>query len=259
MQPEAFVDDRSARRVVSVQRAGSCKASGLPQLGGSVMSSSVVPQAGAASIRVVRQVRFAAAIAAGFVMSAGMAQAADLSSKYDPYEDPRYSDIYRDPPPRPRYVEPAPRYVEPAPRYVEPAPRYIEPAPRYAERAPRYIAPEPSYKDEVPRDRYGRLRPFRDERRFVERHPDDRVYRERADRCVPREVVRERLVREGWHDFHAAELVGEFAEVNARDGAGRLYLLRVDRCSGEIVEARRLERRHGPLAWQPPRRDRYRF
>ena len=194
-------------------------------------------------------VRLLAAIAGAGLLAIQPVAAADLSGKYDPYEDPRYADIYRDPPPR--YA--APRYVEPAPRYVEPPPRYIEPAPRYVE-------PSPGYKDDVPRDRYGRLLPFREERRYAGRHPEDAVRGHGGDRCVPRHVVRERLEREGWHDFHGAELEGAFALVNARDESGRLYVLRIERCSGEIVEARVIGgRRQGPLAWQAPRPERYRF
>ena len=74
-----------------------------------------------------------------------------------------------------------------------------------------------------------------------------------ADRCLPREVVKERLLRSGWHDFHDGDVRGEIATVRARRPSGRLFDLVIDRCSGEIVDARPLEpRRIGPYAAGSP-------
>ncbi len=74
-------------------------------------------------------------------------------------------------------------------------------------------------------------------------------------RCLPREVVKERLHAHGWHDFHRADLRGEIATVHARRPSGRLFLLSIDRCSGEVVDARPLEGRpFGPYAYGGPRR-----
>ncbi|MEZ5842298.1 MAG: hypothetical protein R3D27_01015 [Hyphomicrobiaceae bacterium] len=198
----------------------------------------VMIRSGDVRTRRLALVSLLAAFAAAKALAIQPAVAADLSGRYDPYEDPRYADIYRDPPPR--HIPPPP------PR------RYAEP--------PRYVEPPPSYKDDVPRDRYGRLLPFNGERRYAGRHPSDEFYGGRGDRCVPRDLVRERLARDGWHDFHAAELDGPFALVNARNESGRLYVLRIDRCSGEIVEARLLDGPRGrPFAWRTPGHERYRF
>src|SRR5262245_27655993 len=70
--------------------------------------------------------------------------------------------------------------------------------------------------------------------------------------CVPREVIRERLTRHGWQDFHDGALQGEVAVVRARRPSGRLFELTIERCSGEIVSAYPLESRvYGPYAYGP--------
>jgi len=94
-----------------------------------------------------------------------------------------------------------------------------------------------------PRDRYAAV-------------PDDfePPYPEYGDRgCVPRELARDRLRASGWYDFHAVEPRGEVVLVKARRGGDRLYDLTIDRCSGQIVDARPIFR-GGPYAYGPPRR-----
>ena len=72
--------------------------------------------------------------------------------------------------------------------------------------------------------------------------------------CVPRAEIRHALKADGWYDFHDVELLGEVALLRARRPSGRLFDLRVDRCSGEIVSARPLDRRaYGPYAYGPRR------
>lgn len=56
--------------------------------------------------------------------------------------------------------------------------------------------------------------------------------------CVPREAVRDRLLSEGWGDFRDFEPRGRVVLVQARRPSGRLYDLTIDRCSGEVVDAR---------------------
>ena len=176
-------------------------------------------------------------LAAGLLTAAATtgAQAADLydgpppPSRYgSAYEDPRYADIYRYPGPGPApYAVPPPRpYVGP---YAGP------PIPR-----------EPVYRD----DDYGRDRGYYDgPRRYS--HVDPR--RPYAGHCVPRELVKEQLLRQGWHDFHDGNVQGGIATVHARRPSGRLFALAIDRCTGEIVSAEPLEpRRFGPYAYGPP-------
>ena len=55
---------------------------------------------------------------------------------------------------------------------------------------------------------------------------------------MPREAVRDRLLSEGWGDFRAFEPRGRVVMVQARRPSGRLFDLTIDRCSGEVVDAR---------------------
>lgn len=74
------------------------------------------------------------------------------------------------------------------------------------------------------------------------------------DGCIPRELARDRLRDAGWRDFHALEPRGRVVLVKARRPSGRLYDLTIDRCSGEVVDARPLYgRRMGPYALGPRR------
>lgn len=69
---------------------------------------------------------------------------------------------------------------------------------------------------------------------------------ERADRyeeCVPRRVARMRLVRNGWGDFHDPQVRGRVVLVRARSPSGRPFDLTIDRCSGDILDARPLRPR----------------
>ena len=163
------------------------------------------------------------------------ATAADIYDNYNPrtsspYDDPRYSDVYKHPvPPQPRYAEP--RYVEP--RYAEP--QYVE---------PRYDA-RPGYYDDrprVPTNRYGYLEPM-----------NPRYQHRPEPSCMPHGEIRRALINEGWRDFQDLELRGEVARVQARRPNGQLYALKVDRCSGEIVHSQPLQDGRSPYAY----RDRY--
>jgi hypothetical protein len=101
------------------------------------------------------------------------------------------------------------------------------PPPRYA--GPRY---EPSDEDERPAPYLAPMRPgFDSYRRYS-----------RDDGCVPRREIRRSLLDEGWTDFQGLEFAGGIALVQARRPNGDLYELRLDRCSGQIVHARPLER-----------------
>lgn len=157
------------------------------------------------------------------------ATAADLNY-YDPpqrhgsaYDDPRYADLYgyAPPPPPPPFVEK--RY------YGE----------RYGyDRVP--IPKEPVY-----RDYNDGVPPVRRRYSDVPRH---RVYGVKPA-CAPKDEVQFRLQQDGWHGFHDARpLDSETAQVKARRRNGRLFELTIDRCSGDVVQARPLEPRGMPYA-----------
>lgn len=69
--------------------------------------------------------------------------------------------------------------------------------------------------------------------------------------CVPREMARDRLADGGWYDFHGLEPRDSVVFVKARRPSGRLFDLTIDRCSGEIVDARPLYDGGGRYAWGP--------
>lgn len=165
---------------------------------------------------------------AGAVMLPLAAHGADLDDRRSPYaaraeqpyDDPRYRDLYADPPPRraePGYAEP--RYRDDDRRYPPRAYRhddYLEPMPV----RPRF--------SEVPR-------------------------REREPHCLPRREVHARLTSDGWSDFHDIAIYDRVAYVKAQRPSGQVFDLELDRCSGDIVSARRLYApQQRPYAWGPP-------
>jgi hypothetical protein len=176
-------------------------------------------------------------LAAGLLAAAVTtgAQAADLYDGPPPdrygsaYDDPRYADIYKYPPPAPYAVPPRPYAGVPVP--------------------PPYATPP------IPRERV-----YRDDYAYEPKYgPGPRRYSYAEPvppygrGCVPKEEIKDRLLRHGWHDFHGGTPQGDVATVRARRPSGRLFELTIDRCSGEIVSAQPLEpRRFGPFAYGGP-------
>jgi hypothetical protein len=175
----------------------------------------------------------AGVLAAALGIGASRSDAADLDYGRAPldrygsaYEDPRYRDLYgRDPVP-PRYSYEQRYYKVPSP--VPTPPGYV-------------------YRDN---DAY---RPgYPEPRRYSYADPGDWRHH---NGCVPREEIKRRLVEEGWRDFHDLELRNSIATVRARRPSGDLYDLRVDRCTGEVVNATLIQRGgYGPYADDSGRR-----
>ena len=191
--------------------------------------------------------------AASAVCAADLDERGAYSNRYgsSPYDDPRYRDLYGDDEPAPPRAA-DPRYS--APRYA--APRTIEPRydkPRYGE--PRYGDPggddyrpyPPSTKDN------GYLPPMQDPPARYSQAP-------RFDRdanCLPRREVHARLAAGGWSSFHDIDIRGRIAYLKAQRPSGQLFDLEIDRCTGGIIAAHRLEAPERPYAWrQPPYSDR---
>lgn len=160
----------------------------------------------------------AAAVMAAALATGSAATAADLSDGYpekrygSAYDDPRYAEIYRDdqPPRRETYADKETYRADRDDDDDDDDDR----GPRYAHRDQGYLPPMKSQ----PRYAYGRGH--------------------RGDGCVPRHLIKQQLRAEGWSDFHDLELAGSTAHVRARRPSGRLFELKVDRCTGEIVNAR---------------------
>lgn len=172
------------------------------------------------------------ALLAGAMLTAAATSVAAADLPYrDPaarygsaYDDPRYADLYGEPPPVER------RYVPPYhPPYQPPRYGYADPP---IPRAPVYPEPRPSY---GPRN-YADAYPAR---------PRAYAY---GPACLGKDEVRYQLERDGWRDFHAARILDQGVALVRARRHGRLFELKVDRCSGDVVMAQPLEPRHGPYA-----------
>ncbi len=178
------------------------------------------------------------ALAVGIAFTAVVSAAATTSRAADlydnpprigsPYEDPRYRDMYGyqpAPPPPPRYVD---RGDLPPPRIVYP---------------------------DAPRDRRGYLAPMP-----APGYIDGRAWTpDRHDRttndCIPREAIRRALQDDGWNGFHDLDLRGPVAVVFAYRPDGRLYRVKVDRCSGAVLASRLVDRQDHAEATDDDRGD----
>ena len=135
------------------------------------------------------------------------------------YEEPRYRDSY------------GPAHVphRAAPRYYTAEPEPLLP--------PAYVYRERSRDRDDDDDDRG-YAPY--DRRGASRDDDPRT----RTACVSRDEIKGRLVDDGWRNFQDIELRGGIARIEARR-RGETYVLKVDRCSGDIVDARRLGRPDG--------------
>jgi hypothetical protein len=146
----------------------------------------------------------------------------------EPYDDPRYAEPDRYPPPRAPYEQGPAQFDN---GYVGP-----EQGDRYVDRrGPNGGDPygDAPFRDDDPyqgslKDGFGPPPP-----RFA-----DRSYG-RYGNCLPRWQVRNRLRGEGWVDLRPLDRRDGWALLRARRiDSGRVFTLRIDRCSGEIVDAR---------------------
>lgn len=71
--------------------------------------------------------------------------------------------------------------------------------------------------------------------------------------CLPRQVIRERLRDDGWRDIHRIDVRGGTVVLTAERPNGQVFDLKVDRCNGEIIDARKTRDVYGE--YRP--RDRY--
>lgn len=67
--------------------------------------------------------------------------------------------------------------------------------------------------------------------------------------CDPQQLIRHRLIRDGWRDFEPIRLGDDLAKFRATARNGQRFVVQLDRCSGEIVDLRRLRWR-GDYAWR---------
>ena len=178
----------------------------------------------------------AALAAAALAQGAPSALAADLDDRYAPprqgsaYDDPRYADLYG--------REPAPPPVQYGYRPYSHAP--VPPAPIYRDYADRDTPPpNRRYAEPYPRDGYA--------------PPHARA----EPGCAPKDQIQHQLTRDGWHGFHEPRVIDrDTAFVKARRPSGRLFEIKLDRCSGDILAARPIEPRfYGPNTYGENRPD----
>lgn len=98
---------------------------------------------------------------------------------------------------------------------------------RYDDRAPP-PPPPPGYGRSL-KDGYGEVVP-------PPRIPERRIVG--REECLSRKAIRFRLESEGWSDFDRFEPAAGFVRFTARRPSGALYDLTIDRCTGEITNAK---------------------
>lgn len=106
-------------------------------------------------------------------------------------------------------------------------------------------------------------RSFKDQPAEVEPLPGPRRYSEpyreppRIRGCAPRRLVRHSLHEDGWFDLHGIRVAGPQVFMLARRESGRLFELRLDRCTGRVLHAEVISRPdrgvwvRGPRRWYP--------
>jgi hypothetical protein len=119
--------------------------------------------------------------------------------------------------------------------------------PRYADI---YGYPEPARPLSPPRREY--LAPMPHGHFDGPRHDGSRYEGPRrnysATNCASHQEIRRDLSEQGWTEFQDVELRSSTALIEARRPNGNRYQLKIDRCSGEILNAERLGDRRGPYA-----------
>jgi hypothetical protein len=125
---------------------------------------------------------------------------------------------------------------------------YVPPSNGYGYGEPGYF--DDNDADEAPRfERYGAAGEDYDAPYPPQALLDDDAYAQpyrysaRDGECLPRHELRARLRAEGWRDLYGFEPRGRVVLMQARGHSGRLYDLTIDRCSGEVIDARSLDHR----------------
>ena len=91
-----------------------------------------------------------------------------------------------------------------------------------------------SYRDYEPRGPIPSAPVYRDGERYAERDRPN---------CPSKAEISRHLEREGWRDFHNPQILGrDTATIDAQRPNGRPFRLEVDRCTGEILSERPIDR-----------------
>lgn len=74
--------------------------------------------------------------------------------------------------------------------------------------------------------------------RTYARRDDGQYYEDERAGCLPRHAIRDRLRDDGWRDIQKVDVRGGYVILAAERPNGRTFELKVDRCSGDIVDTR---------------------
>jgi hypothetical protein len=58
--------------------------------------------------------------------------------------------------------------------------------------------------------------------------------------CLPRHAIRQRLKDDGWHGIRRLDVRGGSVILSAERPNGQLFEVKVDRCNGDIIDARKM-------------------
>lgn len=192
------------------------------------------------------------AIAVGALLINAPARAADLDYRTAPsdrygtaYADPRYADIYGTQKPAPHPPHQAYQAYQ-HPGYGTGYPPIPQaPVYRYGDRGDAYAPPRYAQPDYAPRDfAPPGYAPYAGGYAPPPGYSNRGAYSSRAPGCLSKDTIQRELIAEGWRDFHAPQIIGQTeANLRARRPDGRLFELRVDRCTGDVIAARPLDER----------------
>jgi hypothetical protein len=85
----------------------------------------------------------------------------------------------------------------------------------------------------------GYLPPIERAPRFAEERHRDRYGYD----CAPRWQVKNRLIADGWHNFERLAVRPNVVVLRAERPGGRAFVLKLDRCTGEVIA-------HRPARWR---------
>lgn len=94
------------------------------------------------------------------------------------------------------------------------------------------------YSNRVTDDRGERYESYSRREAYVDDDRSDVRWDDRAG-CLPRHAIRERLRDDGWRDIQRVEVRGGTVVMSAVRPNGQLFDIKVDRCNGEIIDARK--------------------
>lgn len=93
---------------------------------------------------------------------------------------------------------------------------------------------------DYPEDRHSYTETERYSERVVHQRTDsEEGYYDNRGGCLPRQAIRQRLRDDGWRDIQRVDVRGGNVILTAERSNGQIFDLKVDRCNGEVIDARK--------------------